>query len=161
LDYNPFVSSPFSILTAIVAPAVLTNASSVLALGTGNRLARVTDRTRLVVGELHKHQPGSPEYRVWDALLGPLRVRVHLLLRALRLVYTALGLFALSALVAVAGSIVGYFGQRPLLSAAVALGALTGTGAVSALVGGSLLLAREAQLAVQGLALEARLQQSP
>jgi len=32
--------SPFAVLTAVVAPAVLTNASSVLCLGTGNRLAR-------------------------------------------------------------------------------------------------------------------------
>jgi hypothetical protein len=37
-------ADPFSILTVVVAPAVLTNASSVLALGTNNRLARVADR---------------------------------------------------------------------------------------------------------------------
>ena len=38
--------NPFAVLTAIVAPAILTNASSVLALGTSNRLGRVVDRTR-------------------------------------------------------------------------------------------------------------------
>jgi hypothetical protein len=38
--------NPFAVLTLIAAPAVFTNASSVLALGTGNRLARVVDRTR-------------------------------------------------------------------------------------------------------------------
>jgi branched-subunit amino acid transport protein len=41
-------NSPFAVLTAIVAPAILTNASSVLALGTSNRFARVVDRTRVV-----------------------------------------------------------------------------------------------------------------
>src|SRR5712692_7320698 len=38
--------NPLAVLTLIGAPAVFTNASSVLVLGTGNRLARVVDRTR-------------------------------------------------------------------------------------------------------------------
>ena len=45
-------SNPFGVLTSVVAPAILTNACSVLALGTSNRLARVVDRTRVVAGEL-------------------------------------------------------------------------------------------------------------
>ena len=36
--------NPFAVLTAVVAPAILTNACSVLALGTSNRLARVVAR---------------------------------------------------------------------------------------------------------------------
>jgi len=44
--------NPFAVLTAVVAPAILTNACSVLALGTSNRLARVVDRTRVVAREL-------------------------------------------------------------------------------------------------------------
>ena len=34
----------FALLTLVVAPAVLTNASSVLALNTANRFGRVVDR---------------------------------------------------------------------------------------------------------------------
>jgi len=45
-------TDPFSILTVVVAPAVLTNASSVLALGTNNRLTRVADRTHAVTPQL-------------------------------------------------------------------------------------------------------------
>ena len=45
IEYTLPGTDPFSILTIVVAPAVLTNASSVLALGTNNRLARVADRT--------------------------------------------------------------------------------------------------------------------
>ena len=45
-------SNPFAALTAIVAPAILTSASSVLALGTSNRLGRVVDRTRVVAGNV-------------------------------------------------------------------------------------------------------------
>ncbi len=44
--------NPFAALTIVVAPAVLTNASSVLCLGTGNRIARVVDRTRVLNAEL-------------------------------------------------------------------------------------------------------------
>lgn len=35
---TPLTDNPFSILTAVVAPAILTNASSVLCLGTAKRL---------------------------------------------------------------------------------------------------------------------------
>ena len=45
-------TDPFAILTVVVAPAVLTNASSVLALGTNNRLTRVADRTHAVTPQL-------------------------------------------------------------------------------------------------------------
>jgi len=38
--------NPFAILSFIVAPAVLTNASSVLSMSTTNRLARAVDRAR-------------------------------------------------------------------------------------------------------------------
>ena len=44
-DVSPLGRSPFAVLTAIVGPAILTNASSVLCLGTSNRIARVVDRT--------------------------------------------------------------------------------------------------------------------
>jgi Protein of unknown function (DUF2721) len=52
-------ADPFSILTVVVAPAVLTNASSVLALGTNNRLARVADRTHAVTAQLAKLESGD------------------------------------------------------------------------------------------------------
>jgi len=51
--------NPFAVLTAVVAPAILTNACSVLALGTSNRLARVVDRTRVVARELAALESGG------------------------------------------------------------------------------------------------------
>src|SRR5438093_11811637 len=44
--------NPFTALTIVVAPAILTNASSLLCFGTANRLARVMDRTRAVSAQL-------------------------------------------------------------------------------------------------------------
>jgi hypothetical protein len=81
--------NPFAVLTAVVAPAVLTNASSVLCLGTSNRIARVVDRTRLVTAELASLQPGSSECEVRISQLERLRVRAQLLFRALRIIYIA------------------------------------------------------------------------
>lgn len=157
MQYTAVAGNPFAVLTAIVAPAILTNASSVLALGTSNRLARVVDRTRVVAAELDALEPDSPAYQGWAAQLQPLGVRVQLLVKALRLFYAGLGLFAASALVSVGGSIATYYGQRFLFEAAAALAILTGASAVLGLASGCVLMVRETQLAVRSLAEEAKI----
>jgi len=63
-----FADNPFAVLTAVVAPAVLTNASSVLSLGTANRIGRIVDRTRILTAELRQldrrdHPDGAAEAR--------------------------------------------------------------------------------------------------
>jgi hypothetical protein len=156
VQYTAIAENPFAVLTAIVAPAILTNASSVLALGTSNRLARVVDRTRVVAAELDKFELESPEYQMWAAQLEPLGVRTQLLVKALRLFYAGLGLFASSALVSVGGSIAAYYGQRLLFEAAAALAVVTGASAVLGLASGCVLMVRETQLAVRYLAEEAK-----
>jgi hypothetical protein len=102
MQYQIGAGNPFAVLTAIVAPAILTNASSVLALGTSNRLGRVVDRTRVVYGDLAATEPGSLEHQEWTDQLRALQKRGEMLLRALRLFYATLGLFATTALVSVA-----------------------------------------------------------
>jgi hypothetical protein len=149
-------ADPFSILTIVVAPAVLTNASSVLALGTNNRLARVADRTHAVIAQLSKLEPGARDYDVSKAQLPALQTRAHLLLRALRCFYLGLGLFASSALISIAGSIVVYYGERTTFQLAAGIGVLCGAAAVISLVCGGVLMIRETQLAVTGLADDAK-----
>jgi uncharacterized protein DUF2721 len=158
VQYTSVTENPFAVLTAIVAPAILTNASSVLALGTSNRLARVVDRTRVVARELAGFEPGSSGYQTWTAQLEPLQVRAQMLLKALRLFYAGLGLFATSALVSVCGSIAAYYGQRVLFKAGAALAVLSGASAVLGLALGCVLMVRETQLGVQSLAKEAKIQ---
>ena len=68
-------SNPFGVLTSVVAPAILTNACSVLALGTSNRLARVVDRTRVVAAELAGFEPGTSNYKDSFMQLDHLQVR--------------------------------------------------------------------------------------
>ncbi len=157
LQYTSITSNPFGVLTAVVAPAILTNASSVLALGTSNRLARVVDRTRVVAAELAALEPGSPHYQPWAAQLAPLQVRAHMLLRALRFFYAGLGLFAASALVSVGGSIAAYYEQSALFKVGAALAVLTGASAVVGLAWGCVLMVRETQIAVHNLEEEARI----
>ena len=74
--------NPFAVLTAVVAPAILTNACSVLALGTSNRLARVVDRTRVVARELAAIGPSDSHYKSWVAQLDGLQVRTRMLVKA-------------------------------------------------------------------------------
>jgi len=54
MEYTSVAADPFSILTVVVAPAVLTNASSVLAPGTNNRPARLADRTHTLTAQISK-----------------------------------------------------------------------------------------------------------
>ena len=158
MQYPPATGSPFAVLTAVVAPAILTNASSVLALGTSNRLARVVDRTRIVAAQLASFEPGTADYQMWYAQLEPLHLRTQLLVKALRLFYAGLGLFAASALVSVGGPIVAYYGRPVLFRAAAALAVLTGASAVFGLCAGCVLMVRETQLAVKSLEEEAKTQ---
>ena len=99
MDGAALSQSPFAIVTFIVAPAMLTNASSVLAMSTINRMLRTRDR----MAELFK-QSESPD--VPAAKRGYLVVQVDrlerqglLLLWALRWIYLALGSFAAATLV--------------------------------------------------------------
>ncbi len=155
IQYSVLESNPFAVLTAIVAPAILTNASSVLALGTGNRLGRVVDRTRIVAKDLASYEPSSSEHRAWTEQLRALQVRAQMLVRALRLFYAALGLFAASAFVSLIGSIAAYYGQRIVFQVAAALAILIGGAAVAGLAFGCALMIRETRLAVQLLEDEA------
>jgi Protein of unknown function (DUF2721) len=47
--------NPFAAFSLIVAPAILTNAASVLVMSTSNRLARAVDRARDRARQLEAH----------------------------------------------------------------------------------------------------------
>ena len=157
MQYTAAGNNPFGVLTSVVAPAILTNACSVLALGTSNRLARVVDRTRVVASELAGFEPGTSNYEDSFAQLDRLQVRAQLLLRALRLFYASIGLFAAAALVSVMGSIVTYYGGHVLFQLAAGLALVIGSLAVLSLASGCMLMVRETRFAVRNLAEEANI----
>lgn len=142
--------NPFAVLSLIVAPAILTNASSVLIMSTSNRLARGADRAR----ELSKQLEETANLNCTEAQrrlreLSASEQRTLLLLRALRSFYVALGSFAIAAFVSLLGAV-----TAPIELAAIVLplelgGVAAGLVAVAALVYGSMLLLRETRIAVQ------------
>src|ERR1700752_1878149 len=101
--------NPFAVLTAVVAPAILTNASSVLCLGISNRIGRVVDRTRIVASEISRLESDHAEHQILVSQLERLQVRAELLVRALRLTYASLGSFAAAALLSVVGSALAFY----------------------------------------------------
>ena len=151
------MDNPFAILTAIVAPAILTNACSILCLGTGNRIARVVDRTRVVNAEISALSKESADYRVRLNQLERLQRRSQLLLRALRTFYAALGSFAAAALVSVIGSVLTYYNLTFAFHAAGVLGLVIGVFGIVSLISGLTRALTETRLAVHDLAEEAEL----
>lgn len=145
----PTGDNPFAILTAVIAPAMLTNACSVLALGTGNRVGRVVDRTRVVAAERVAADPDSAEYHGYSEQLAHLQMRGRMLIRSLRFIYAALGSFVASALSAVLGAMLDANGVIGGFEAAAVVGFIVGTIGVAALVSGCILMVRETRLAVQ------------
>jgi hypothetical protein len=154
-DPASLAANPFAALTAVAGPAVLTNACSVLALGTSNRLARVVDRTRVVTRELAALEPGSRKQVTLARQRARLAVRSRLLLRALRAIYAALGGFASAALLMVVGSALEVFQPGRAYELVAATGLVVGVGAVIGLVYGCGQMVRETRLAVQNLEEEA------
>ena len=146
--------NPFTALTIVVAPAILTNASSLLCFGTANRLARVMDRTRAVSAQLAGVRPNEGNRAIYEHELRGLEVRWNLILRALRCFYMSLGSVAAAALISLFGSM-PVFSVLPVGFIAIALMALSsGTVGVGGLVAGCAMMMRETRLAVQSLAEE-------
>jgi hypothetical protein len=143
--------NPFTALTTIAAPAILTNACSVLALGTSNRIARVVDRTRVVISECAQLQRETVGYRSRTAQIERLGARSNLLLNALRIIYAALGGFAASALLAAVGGTAAFYDLTLISQSAAAVALVVGLSAVCGLVGGCALMVAETRLALQSV----------
>ena len=95
--------NPFAVLTMVVAPAVLTNASSVLAMSTINRFLRASERMRALSAQLDRDC--DDEMRALLLVqVGRVERQAVLLLRALRAIYVALGCFAGASLVIILGA---------------------------------------------------------
>jgi Protein of unknown function (DUF2721) len=145
---TPFSENPFAALTIVVAPAILTNASSVLCLGTANRLARVVDRTHAVSAELTQAAPNDSACR---RKLDALRARWTLVLRALKIFYVSLGSFAAATLISLFGAVIASFSPHLAFPFIALLGLVSGTAGVAGLVYGCSLMMRETRLAIQNL----------
>jgi hypothetical protein len=155
---NVVTDNPYAVLTLIAAPAILTNASSVLALGTSNRFARAVDRQRQLSQMLESATPLDPDtLKVRRRQLGITERRAQLLIGALTRFYTSLGAFAASALVSLLGAVLVPIGYRAVELVMTGLALVAGVAGVGGLVFGCVLLVRETRLTVQALREEANL----
>jgi len=155
MDNSTLANNPFAVLTAIVAPAILTNACSVMSLGTGNRIARVVDRTRAVSKELAGLKAGTADYNSHIHQLSLLHQRSQLLFRCLRLFYFSLGCFVASALISILGSAAAFYHVALGFEILAGLGLLIGAFGVASLVWGSGLMVAEVRVALEQITEEA------
>jgi hypothetical protein len=149
------VANPFAALTLIVAPAVLTNASSVLIMSTSNRFARAVDRARVLAKEIEREPGDEAAAALKIGQLERLQRRALLLLTALRLVYLSLGSFATATLVSVGGALSASQEQPVVLAVLEAAAAVAGVVGVGGLVAGSGYMVRDTRLAVANITEEA------
>lgn len=143
--------TPAQVLSAMITPAVLISAAGTLVLSTSNRLSRVTDRIRALAAEAEKLQNNAghtdllvqmrqtKRQNIADQLVW-LSKRLLLLRTAMTTLYAAIGILVTTS---IAVGITALFQWRYGWVTVV-----LGMGGASALLYGSLLLVREARLAV-------------
>ena len=107
----------YAILTAMLAPALLMAATASLLVSANARLARVVDRLRSLIVEW-KHDAPDQEFR--HDQIRRHRQRAHLVLRACRMLYAALGGFVGSSLSLAVDAFLGFrLGAVPTVLAVI------------------------------------------
>ena len=143
-------ANPFVAFTAIVAPAVLTNAASVMSLTTSNRLARAMDRSRVILADLAKAERVTSDERARRARqIELLRQRAMLLTRALGWYHLAIGSFAAATLVALLGTVLNYLEPRYLAHAALVVSLIFAGLGVTAIATAAWRVVRETRLSYE------------
>jgi Protein of unknown function (DUF2721) len=104
MDLTPLAQSPFAALTFIVAPALLTNASSVLAMSTINRMLRTRERMTELLNKSEAGLRSEEDAARLVELVNRVETQAALLLRALHSIYVALGSFASATLATLLGA---------------------------------------------------------
>lgn len=145
-----FEINPFSLLTFIVAPAIMTNASSVMSLGTSNRFARAIDRARLLASQIEgKDLTTDEEAATIARRLSFTEKRALLLVRSLTAFYLSVGAFAAASLVSLLGAVF-FIAHSDVLHRLTQVAAIiAGVVGVGGLVAGSSLLVWETRLTLK------------
>ena len=149
------VQSPFAALTFVAAPALLTNASSVLALSTINRMLRTRDRMHELFAKSESGKVSEQESVRLIKQVDRVERQAGLLLRALRSIYVALAAFASATLVTLLGAGVATFQGALWLHLFAGLGVALGLVGVGGLVLGCVSLFYATQLSLLNISDEA------
>lgn len=141
--------NPFAALSLIVAPAILTNACSVLIMSTSNRFARAVDRARDLSRQIDAADPNDRagiDRRLRE--LSAAEERSLLLLKAMRSAYIALSGFASAALVSLMGAALVAIAPASVTRSLELAGIGAGAIAVGSVIHASALLVRDTRIAV-------------
>ncbi|HEY3760195.1 MAG TPA: DUF2721 domain-containing protein [Verrucomicrobiae bacterium] len=149
---NLLATNPFAILTYIAAPAILTNATSVLAMSTINRMLRTRDRMHELFRESASATADDPT--LIDRV-NRVEQQAGYLLKALRWIYIALGAFAAASLVTLLGALFGELEHELLIRVGIGMGLALGFVGVAGLVGGCVNLLHATQLSLLNIREEA------
>jgi hypothetical protein len=138
---------PIDVLGAMITPAVLISAGSMLVMSTSNRLARVIDRIRLLVAECERLAAGQHS-AAEDEKLALIRAQVESLLRRILLLRTAItGLYVTITLLVATSIATGLFVLLPRMTAWAPI--IIGLAGALAFLYCITLLVREAAIAVR------------
>lgn len=146
----PIEANPWAVLSLLAAPAILTNASTILCLATSNRLARAADRARAASASVLASR--SPADATTTLQLHDFRLatrRAEMLIEALRRFYLAAGCFAAATCVVLLGALASYFEIHSLDIVARILAIIATIIGVGSLVSGSLVLVAETRVALK------------
>ncbi len=143
-------SNPFTVLSYVSGPALLTNATALMLLSTSNRFARAIDRSRFLVDYLERKDGARSKAGAAKELVMA-QNRVKLIGRALSRFYLATSVFALATMVSIAGAVLGDYIGGLGFDAILGFAVLCGAVGFTALVFGSASLVIESRLATRSL----------
>jgi hypothetical protein len=148
-------ANPFAVLTFIVAPAVLTNASTILGMQTSNRFARAIDRARALVGMVEALKGSTdPELGLRARQLEFAERRALLLVRSLTAFYLSAGAFAGASFSTLLAAISHLGALETTRAVALVAGLMFGMVGVGALMTGTALLVWETRQSLAILQME-------
>ncbi len=152
---NFLTQNPFAVLTFIVAPALLTNATSVLVMSTVNRMLRTRQRMQ----ELFDKSEQSTVFqgKEFSEQVNLTEKQAVLQLRAMRWIYVSLGAFAAATLLTLLGAVAGQWTGMTVVRIIVGVSLALGLVGVGGLISGCMNLFRATRLSLKNIREEAAL----
>ncbi len=152
MDLN---ENPFTVLSYVSGPALLTNSTALLLLSTSNRFARAVDRSRELMAYLEK--PDGKRLTSNAAReLGMAQQRVQLLVHAITRFYLSTGMFAMATMLSIAGAVSGKYVGGLVFEGLIIFAVVCGLVGFTTLVFGAVSLTLESRLAARSLDIEAK-----
>lgn len=143
-------TNPFTFLSYVGGPALLTNASALLLLSTTNRFARAVDRSRELMARVTPPPPDLKARAEYQEIF-EVRRRVAQIAGALSCLYLAAAMFGLATLLSIVGAVVAEITGGAVLAPIIAVAAASGAIGFAAFVAAGIILVIESRLALKSL----------